>query len=258
MRGRYPEIVGQEVIRTHALGLAAVDAPLDVPVPTCPGWSLADLVWHLTEVQRFWEHVVTVRPAGPDGHEEPARPPDDELRAALEDAATSLVAALEGVDPGDPAWSWSDDDHTVGFTLRRQSHEALVHHVDGLLAAGADLPPIDPRLGADGVDEMIVVMLTGVPDWASFERRPGVVSLRARDTGDEWTLGLGRMTGTSPESGTSYDLGALELVDEPATTVVEGTALDLDLWLWGRRDLADLDVRGDDAAARQLRAIAAS
>ena len=259
MHGRHPDAVGPAVIREHALGLAEIagHVPLDTPVPTCPGWSMADLVWHLTEVEVFWAHVITDRPEGPDSFEEPTRPPEAELVDGLRRAATSLVDALAGVDPNEPAWSWSDD-HTVGFTLRRQSHEAVVHHVDGRLAAGVELPVIAPRLAADGVDEMIGVMLTGVPDWASFERRPGVIGLRTRDTDDAWTLAFGRMIGTSPESGTDYDLDALDPVDEPPDAVVEGDAADLHLWLCGRGDLARLDVRGDDRLALELRTIASS
>ena len=65
----------------NTLGLAEVarQVPLDTPVPTCPDWSVADLVWHLTEVQHFWTHIVTNRPDGPDSDEEPVRPPDAEL-----------------------------------------------------------------------------------------------------------------------------------------------------------------------------------
>jgi uncharacterized protein (TIGR03083 family) len=259
VNGRYPDAVGTAVIREHALGLAEVagHVPLDTAVPSCPGWSMADLVWHLTEVELFWAHIIGQRPDGPDSFEGPTRPPDHELVVGLERAANALVEALTGIDPSEPAWSWSDD-HTVGFTLRRQSHEAVVHHVDGCLAAGVDLPVIAPRLAADGVDEMIGVMLTGVPDWASFERRPGVIELGARDTGDTWTLTFGRMTGTSPESGTVYDLDALEPVDEPADATVEGDATDLHLWLWGRGDLARLDVDGDDRWADELRSIVAA
>ncbi|MCP4967824.1 MAG: hypothetical protein GY926_21640, partial [bacterium] len=28
------------------------------PVPSCPGWSAADLTWHLLEVQYFWASIV--------------------------------------------------------------------------------------------------------------------------------------------------------------------------------------------------------
>ena len=257
MRGRSSDVVGLAVIREHALGLAAVarQVPLDTPVPTCPEWTMADLVWHLTEVELFWSHVVVGRPAGPESYEEPTRPPDHELVDGLERAADSLIDALTGVDPSEAAWSWADE-QTVGFTLRRQSHEAVVHHVDGRVAAGVELPAIPPQLAADGVDEMIGVMLTGVPEWARFERRPGVIELRTRDTDDAWTLAFGRMIGTSPESGAEYDLDALDPVEEPADAVVEGDAVDLHLWLSGRGDLSKLSVQGDAALAHQLRTIA--
>lgn len=259
MNGLYPHVVGPGVIEEHALGVVRVagQLPLDTPVPTCPGWSVADLVRHLTEVHLFWTHVIGQRPVGPDLYAEPPRPADTELVAGLERAVAGLVDVLTDVDPSEPAWSWADD-HTVGFTLRRQSHEAVVHHVDGCLAAGAPVPTIGTHLAADGVDEMVGVMLSGVPDWAVFERRPGVIELRTCDTGDSWTLAFGRMTGTSPESGTAYDLDALEPVDEPADAVVEGPALALHLWLCGRGNLAELEVGGDPIWADQLRSIASS
>jgi uncharacterized protein (TIGR03083 family) len=257
MSGRSLEVVGTAVIREHALGLAAVtrQVPLDTPVPTCPDWTMADLVWHLTEVELFWSHVIAGRPADPDSYEEPARPPDHELVDGLERAATKLVDALTGVDPAETAWSWADE-QTVGFTLRRQSHEAVIHHVDGRIAAGADLPAIAPELAADGVDEMLGVMLGDLPDWARFERRAGVIQLRTSDTDDAWTLAFGRMIGTSPESGNDYDLDALDPVDESPDAVVEGAAVDLHLWLSGRGDLANLSIDGDPALAHHLRSIA--
>ncbi|MCB0968599.1 MAG: maleylpyruvate isomerase family mycothiol-dependent enzyme [Ilumatobacter sp.] len=259
MDRRSLDVVGTDIIRTHAHGLAeaARRVPLDTPVPSCPDWTMADLVWHLTEVELFWTHVITHRPSAPDQHERPTRVGDDELIDGLERAADGLVDALTGVDPAESAWSWADE-QTVGFTLRRQSHEAAVHHVDGCLAAGASLPVFSPAFAADGIDEVIGVMLTGVPEWARFERRPGVIRLQTIDTDDSWTLAFGRMIGTSPDSGTEYDLDALEPVDEAPDVTVEGAAVDLHLWLNGRGDLATLTVEGDESFAHQLRSIAAS
>ena len=62
-----------------------------------------------------------------------------------------LARVLEAADPADEAWNWSDD-HTVGFILRRQAHEALIHRLDAEQAAG-DVTELDPRLAADGVEE---------------------------------------------------------------------------------------------------------
>ena len=38
-------------------------------------------------------------------------------------------------DPAEPAWTWSAE-QTVGFTLRRQAHEALIHRLDAEQTAG--------------------------------------------------------------------------------------------------------------------------
>ena len=70
---------------------------------------------------------------------------------------------------------------TVGWVLRRQAHEALVHRVDAEQTAG--LPVTDPGvvLAADGVDEMLGVMVSGLPEWASFTPDGQRVRLHATD-----------------------------------------------------------------------------
>lgn len=249
MEGRPDGIgIGIEAIAEHTGALVDLvrGAPLDTPIPSCHGWTLADLTWHLAEVQDFWRWIVHHRPAGPDGYPGIDRPDDGALPDLLRRSCGALVAALRGTDPVDEAWSWSGD-HTVAFTLRRQSHEALVHRVDGVLA----------------VDELVTVMLTGVPPWASYAPTRGSIRLVATDTNDTWRLAFGRMTGTSPDTGTSYDLDALELLD-PAdgsthdATTLSGCALALDLWLWGRLAGDAVHVEGDPAGAALLRTIAAN
>src|SRR6185312_10928831 len=39
----------------------AVERDPAAPVPSCPGWTAADLAWHLLEVQFFWATVVERR-----------------------------------------------------------------------------------------------------------------------------------------------------------------------------------------------------
>ncbi len=167
-------------------------------------WRLAAFrpLWHLLEVQDFWAYVIEQRPSPPEGYREPTRPEAGDLPAGLRDACARLTEQLRHASPDEVAWSWADD-HTVGFTLGRQAHEAFVHLVDGILAVDEDLPSIPPPLAADGVEEILPVMLTGVPERASFERLAGTVELVARDTGDRWRIGPGRMTGVSPRSGNS-------------------------------------------------------
>src|SRR3954468_13292490 len=43
--------IRREIDRFYA---TANDADPALGVPSCPGWSIADLVWHLGEVHWFW------------------------------------------------------------------------------------------------------------------------------------------------------------------------------------------------------------
>lgn len=255
MRGLYPDAVGLDVIRDHTIGLAELAAAHDpmTPVPTCGDWRLADLTWHLTEVQDFWAHVISRRPEGPETYDRPVRSPDEALPARLAETNGRLLAALERAPTDDFAWSWSQD-HTVGFTVRRQSHEALVHHIDGILAVGGPLPHVAAELAADGVDELVDVMLCQVPEWATFEPRNAALALVADDTGDRWTIGLGDGTGTPP-GGEPETFPAAERLDDatPADAELSGTAAELLLWLWGRLDVSVLDIGGEPDLAPALR-----
>lgn len=223
------------------------------PVPSCGDWTMADLVWHLTEVQLFWGHIIGNRPEGPETYEPSARPADDELGAGLRTAGVDLVELLSLADDDDVAWSWSDD-HTVGFTVRRQIHESMVHGIDGFLAVGAPIPEFEPLLVADGIDELVTVMLTGTPEWATFEPSGGVLELVAPDTGDQWALQPGKIIGTEPASGEALELDGYELDHETIpTATIEAPALDLLLWMWGRAEAPGLTTDAQVAAAVQLR-----
>jgi uncharacterized protein (TIGR03083 family) len=229
-------------------------------VPSCPEWSLADLGYHLAEVQHFWAAIAGRLLEDPGEVEEVARPADDAEVADLFDrAASALLTALAERSPQDRCWSWDPAGGTVAWVLRRQAHEALIHRVDAELGAGADHDLIGPELAADGVDEIVSVMLAGVPEWGTFSPEGTIVRLEAQDTGDCWDVMLGRFTGTSPTTGTTYDLDAMDLLStpaEPATTIRAGAA-ELDLWLWGRGDPAALEVTGDASIPRRIRTMAA-
>ncbi len=84
--------------------------------------------------------------------------------------------------------------------------------------------------------------------------------MEAEDTGDRWTLRFGRFTGTSPNTGTTYDDDTVEVVeavaDDEIGTTVSGAAWDLDRWLWGRGPADPLRLGGDVSVAHRLRAIA--
>ena len=52
---------------------ACAVAGLGVPVPSCPDWTVADLLWHLTEVHDFWRTIVAEHRTTWEGYERTAR-----------------------------------------------------------------------------------------------------------------------------------------------------------------------------------------
>ena len=260
MKALHPAALDLDRLALDTATLADIAARHDLatPVPTCGDWDLGELAFHLYQVQHFWSHVIGNRPAGPDVYDRPERPPA--LADALRAGGTELVGHLMAADPADHAWSWSSD-HTVGFSIRRQIHEALVHRIDGDLAIGNTLPAVAPELAADGVDELVDVMLTGIPPWATFVPSIQIVRLIAADTGDQWTMSLGSVSGTSSETGVTYDglLAADRVADDVhADVTIGGAALDVLLWMWGRGSLEPLTVTGEAEIAADLRATVVS
>ncbi|WP_395691687.1 maleylpyruvate isomerase family mycothiol-dependent enzyme [Nocardioides sp.] len=224
--------------------LAACDP--QARVPSCPDWDADDLLWHLGEVQHFWATMLRQRPAGPDDYSHAPRPETHAgLLAYFDEGAALLAAQLDGVDPTAETWTWSAD-HTAGFILRRQAHEALIHRLDAELTAGTPTP-LDPRLAADGVQEALDVMFGGKPPWGSFTPSEEVVRVDLTDTGDSVWVQLGRFVGTDPE-GTTHDVDDIAVVADPRRepdTVVDGPSGALDAWLWRRGGDDEISVAGD-------------
>ncbi len=198
-------------------------------VPGCPGWSLADLVWHLAEVQHFWAWVVRTRAADPSAYVAPQRHPDDELLGYLDAQSAELETALHGADPAERVWTWAPQ-QDVAWVLRRQAQEAVVHTVDVEQVLG-DVRPIPPDVGLDGIDEWLEVMVPGVlPAGPPPGAHP--VVLHAVDADAERTL----FAGSRP-----FPIAALT-----------GTAGDLLLALWRRVPLEVLTVDGDGLQAAAM------
>ncbi|MGX5654547.1 maleylpyruvate isomerase family mycothiol-dependent enzyme [Geodermatophilus nigrescens] len=208
---------------------AVLAAGWRAPVPGCPGWTLADLVWHLGEVQHFWSWVVRTRATSPEGYVEPARRPDDELLGWSAGQSAELETVLAAADPGEAVWTWAPQ-RDVAFVARRQCHEAVVHTVDVEQVLG-DVRPIPADVGLDGLDEWLEVMVPGaLPSGPPPDAHP--VVLHAIDAGVERTL----FAGSRPH---------------PVATL-RGTAGDLLLACWRRVPLEVLTVDGDGLQAAAM------
>ncbi len=218
-------------------------------VPACPEWNGAALLWHLTEVQRFWTAIVSKRLDSPDtlfAERRSGPDPDEDALELFANSTEELLAALESAPDDTKVWTWASD-KTVGFIRRRQAHEALIHRHDAeSLVTNFGL--MSPILSSDGIDEVLNLIYHGsdstdfVPDGATFR-------ITTTDTDSRWGLALGRRSSSegllvSPVDWTS-----------PAELVVSGISADLNLWLWGRTDGVALDFAGDEALIDRVRSL---
>ena len=170
-------------IETESAAAAATISPasLDARVPSCPDWSLTELIWHLGRVQRFWATTVHAGELDPEFPAEETGPSDaKELDAWFRTSTRELLDALHAVPWDTPAWTWWKEDRTVGAIARHQVQEAAVHRWDAQLAVGHP-DPLPTKLADDGVDEFL---------WIARQMRgPEPIAFHATDTGSTFAAG---------------------------------------------------------------------
>ncbi len=221
-----------------ALFAAACEAAgLDATVPPCPGWDVADLLWHLAGVHWFWGTIVAERRTTPKGMAGPDRPADDELMDLYYDQLGALVEVLRSTDAETPVWSWSGNDKNVAWVIRRMAHETAMHRWDAEAAAGTHAA-IDPLMAGDGIDEFLANFLP----WSAEGAPPvgGSVHLHCTDTPGEWTV---------VEGGEGFVVAREHAKGDCA---LRGAASDLLLVLWHRLPLSAIEVMGDVGVAERF------
>jgi uncharacterized protein (TIGR03083 family) len=131
----------------------------DLPVPTCPGWTIGDLVVHHGTTHRWVAHVVRTRAATRVwSRDVPVDVPADPAGypAWLREGAAQLVRTLREAPPAAPMWTVGVDQH-ARFWPRRVLFEAVVHRADAELTLGRQ-PRVDPAVALDGVDELLAIL----------------------------------------------------------------------------------------------------
>lgn len=224
---------------SEALADAADTAGPAAPVPTCDGWTVADLVSHMVLGDRWARTIVERRTT----ERVLPEPPDDlpegaSLVSYFRDGARQLVVALTATDPTTSVWTFSAADRTARFWFRRRAHETTVHCYDAQTAAGSPTP-IDTELAVDGVDEFLTVFL---PRLAAGVATDGeTIHLHCTDAPGEWLL--------------ARDGDSVVVTREHAKgdVAARGKASDLMLFLWGRVGADRLQVFGDAAALERFR-----
>lgn len=201
----------------------------DVPVPTCPGWTVRDLVAHQGTVHRW--AAATIRGISLDTQavEAEGLAIRDQLHwldlgardllQALVDAPADMSGDFFLHDAPAPRLAWA----------RRQCHETTVHAYDAMAASSGSAPAaastwITPALAADGVDELLTGFLPR-PRTKFRMPSPTTVLVETTDAGDAWTLRLGPEAAVTTRGGSA---------DPDAT--LRGTAAGLYLALWNRGD----------------------
>jgi uncharacterized protein (TIGR03083 family) len=220
-------------IAEHSAGFAdAAAGNFDAGVEFCPGWTVRDVVHHLTRVQWFWATIVeeglTEQPHHPDA--EPVD--DDHALEVFRAGAERLVRVLGAADPAARVWTWAPSQQDAGFVIRHQVQEAVGHHWDVAHAAGRAVA-ISPAVGADAVDEFLHFSVSNADDAADDDPLPapleGRIGLACTDSDAAWLVADADPPGTASVARTSR--AALE-ADGVAT--VTGAGGQLLLWLYGR------------------------
>ncbi|MFI9063888.1 maleylpyruvate isomerase family mycothiol-dependent enzyme [Streptomyces sp. NPDC053429] len=254
----FPDLLRLIEERSIAFRAAVAAAPsLDAQVPTCPEWTLFDLVKHLGGGDRFWAAIVGAGPAdAPPAEATAARaalevPREREALLAWLAASTQLLlSALREAGPESGSWTWwpaSQSPQTSGGIARHRAQETAVHTYDTQLTGGAP-QPLPVELALDGVEEFLFTVCATPSAWP---HKPTAFDFHTTE-GRSWRLtvdGDGARSARipAPTAATSGDSDA-------AGASVHGTASELVLYLYDRIPAESLQVDGDAGLLDQLRA----
>lgn len=196
-------------------------AAADTPVPSCPGWTIADLGTHVTDVHRRALSELTGA--------QPEPLPAGSVAERFARGASELMAALASRD-ADTACRAIYPPDTAATWARRQALETTIHLWDAAHAVGADTR-LPSDLAADGVREVFEDLYPRQVRLGRVAPVTDSVVIRFSDAPGGARLGAGT-----------------------ADVTVTATAHDVLLLLWGRHtlDAVGVAVEGDQTAVRRL------
>lgn len=214
------------------------DCDPSTPVPTCPGWTLADLVAHVGGAHRWTAAMVTHRStvnidfAGVPG----VRRPRDHAAAVewLRDSARQIISSVDATGSDVPVWTPFGVLRPSRWWIRRRLHESTGHRADALLALGREVV-MAPEIAADGLSELLDLIAIGSSWFAAPLEEGNTLTLTATDSDAVWSLAR------------SGDTVAWTGLPATATVTVSGASVDLYLLALRRisADDARLSISGD-------------
>lgn len=244
-RSRFLDCLAADFARLRAV------APTDLAaaVPTCPGWTVADLTRHVGTV--YLHKIVAMRKGAEPEPWPPKELAAEEPLALLDRAYAGLRAEFAARKPDDPAGSWYTPDQTVGFWIRRMAQETVIHRIDAELGTGQPVAPVPADLAVDGIDELLKVFVSfSVTAWGDYftdilNDSPG------------WTYTL-RTDGAAWRVRTGPGLFAVAdgAGDDPADVTVTGPPAAMLRWAWNRQAAGEpsgVTVEGAPEAIKEWR-----
>ncbi len=220
---------------------AARAGGLEADIAGCPGWTMRDLVRHLSEIH-LWAAAHVAQP-----HDKPVIddlaelaafwpdlavfwPEDDDLIDHYLDTNANLVDALESAPLDVQSFTFLPAPSPLAMWARRQAHEIAIHRFDAENAAGI-ATDFDPTFASDGIDELLAAF---APRARKLPRTTTqTMAVHATDTDDRWHVTI------APDGFTTRP------GDGAADVTLTGDASDLYLALWNRNGDADVTVHGD-------------
>lgn len=234
------------VVRDGSAALAAIPADrLDRPVRACPGWTVADLLDHVGQVQRWCAALLEAEAGVRVPYGDAPRPAEAAaLGPWLADGATAVCDALAAEDRDRLVGSWAGR-QPVAWWIRRLAHETWLHGWDAANATDRTVE-VDPAFAVDGIDELFDVFVPRRFPAAELGGRGETIHLHATDAEGEWLV--------------RFDPQELVVTREHAKgdVAARGAAADLLLFLWSRTRPTDggLEVFGDAALLDRWQAAA--
>jgi len=244
-------LISSVLDQTRLLATWVRESDPALPVPSCPDWTLADLIEHVGATQQWVATLTEQRVVDPaaafalTGDVAPAQPADwpDWLCRSADRAAEAFARAPSGADIFDP----SGGHDGLTFWQRRLFGEVSVHRIDAALTVGRPYELTAPLAGVAIDDWLDTISSSGwaanVPGFAEAMRGDGqTIAWVADDIDRSWIL----RRGEAPLTMTRGDAATRAVTD----VTVRGPAVDL-LHVVSRRRPLDEDtacrVTGDRA-----------
>lgn len=228
------DIANEFIAENASFAEILCDADLSTPVPTCPEWTLDQLMRHVGRGDRWCTQIVSSGEfVDPRTVSDGKPPPDRDGQIAwLREGPGALLDSVARTGADTQVWTFLGP-RPAHWWIRRRLHETAVHRADAALALDVDFD-IAPAVAADGVGEYLerVVARTGAPEVEQPLGEGQSLHLHATDPGlgaaGEWTI-----RGLADGLGVEHDHGK-------ATAALRGRARDLLLAIVRRGDASQL------------------